>query len=78
MEQLIFVSFLCPRTWSQREVEGDHEHTTMYSMARRTISLDRSARAVVNKDDLVAFVLGGIDRSCVGDDQFDPEIEGQI
>ena len=47
-------------------------------MARRTISLDRSARAVVNKDDLVAFVLGGIDRSCVGDDQFDPEIEGQI
>ena len=57
---------------------GDHEHTTMYSMARRTISLDRSARAVVNEDDLVALVLGGIDHSRVGDDQFDPEIEGQI
>ena len=57
---------------------GDHEHTTMYSMARWTISLDRSARAVVNEDDLVALVLGGNDRYRVGDNQFDPEIEGQI
>ena len=57
---------------------GDHEHTTMYSMARRTISLDRSARAVVNEDDLAALVLRGKDRSRVGDDRFNPEIEGQI
>ena len=77
-DKLIFsISFLAP-AHMRHLLWGDHEHTTMYSMARRTISLDRSARAVVNEDDLAALVLRGNDRSRVGDDQFDPEIEGPI
>ena len=77
-DKLIFsISFLAP-AHMRHLLWGDHEHTTMYSMARRTISLDRSARAVVNEDDLAALVLRGNDRSRVGDDRFNPEIEGQI
>ena len=67
-DKLIFsISFLAP-AHMRHLLWGDHEHTTMYSMARQTISLDRSARAVVNED-LVVFSMGTIFPAFSGSNQ---------